>query len=241
MAAVLKTAEAKAFVGSNPTRSASRPPDAEVQMTVARHRRVPVVPATFARLAASGGHPVETTMIAPGGAFLADHAAKPDVAAAIAGTRWFAVVLQEQSQVPASASARDAQMLPASSSLVAEIRAAGGVPYLLETWAHRDGWPEQGLDRAAMQAAIDASYAQVADRTASFVVPVGDAWQRALAEDPSLVLWQDDGSHPTPAGTYLAACVLYGVVWHATPVGLPDTGGLAAAVAAELQRAATGE
>jgi hypothetical protein len=46
------------------------------------------LPGTFARLAASGGHRVETGMIAPGGAFLSDEAANPDTARTIAGTAW---------------------------------------------------------------------------------------------------------------------------------------------------------
>jgi len=197
------------------------------------------LPGTFARLAASGGHPVETGMVAPGGAFLADQAASPEVASALAGTRWGAVVLQEQSELPASPQA-DTQMIPAVVKLVEAVRADGAIPYLLETWAHRDGWPEQGLDYARMQAAIDGAYARAADRSGSFVVPVGEAWKRARAQAPGIVLWQDDGSHPAQAGTYLAACILYSTMTHASPVGLPDTEGLDAAVVAQLQQVAAG-
>ena len=197
------------------------------------------LPGTFARLAASGGHPVETGMVAPGGASLADEVASPDVATALAGTRWGAVVLQEQSQLPASAQA-DTQMIPAVVSLVGTIRADGAIPYLLETWAHRDGWPENGQDRARMQAAIDGAYARSAERSGSFVVPVGEAWQRALVAAPKVALWRDDGSHPSPAGTYLAACVLYRTMTHASPLGLSDTGGLDVATAAQLQQVAAG-
>jgi hypothetical protein len=166
------------------------------------------LPGTFAALVRSGGGAVETAMIAPGGAFLADNAASPEVVATIAGTPWTAVVLQEQSQVPAVAAARDTQMAPAAASLVAAIRADGAQPYLLDTWGHRDGWPQQGMDRAAMQAAINASYRDVAARSAVIVVPAGEAWTRAAREAPGIALWQEDGSHPTAAGTYLAACVL---------------------------------
>jgi hypothetical protein len=197
------------------------------------------LPGTFARLAASGGHAVETQMVAPGGAYLSDEVASPDVAAALAGTRWAAVVLQEQSQRPASAQA-DTQMIPAVVRLVATIRADGAIPYLLETWAHRDGWPENGQDYARMQAAIDGAYARAAERSGSFIVPAGEAWQRALTAAPNVVLWQDDGSHPTAAGTYLAACVLYRTMTHQSPVGLSDTGGLDAATAAQLQQVAAG-
>jgi hypothetical protein len=197
------------------------------------------LPGTFARLAASGGHPVETGMVAPGGAFLSDLAASPDVTAALGGTRWNAVVLQEQSQLPAMPQA-DAQMIPAVTKLVGTVRAGGAIPYLLETWAHRDGLPQQRLDYARMQSAIDGAYARAAERSGSFVVPAGEAWQRALAAAPTIGLWQADGSHPSPAGTYLAACVLFTTMTHESPVGLPDTEGLDAAVAAQLQQVAAG-
>jgi hypothetical protein len=196
------------------------------------------LPGTFARLAASGGHPTETSMIAPGGAFLADEAANPEVAAAIAGTRWTAVVLQEQSQRPASPTEAASLFAPAAARLVSQVTMAGARPLLLETWAHRDGWSELGQDYEAMQAAIDRAYAAVGAQTGAKVVLAGEAWRRAVRQDPSLALWQDDGSHPSPAGTYLAACVLYQTVTGESPQGLSDTEGLPAGTAAELQRIA---
>ena len=51
-------------------------------------------------------------------------------------------------------------------------------------------------------------------------------------------LWQDDGSHPTVAGTYLAACVFYASIFHESPVGLAYDAGLAKELAASLQQGA---
>lgn len=197
------------------------------------------LPGTFARLAASGGHRVETGMYAPGGAFLADEAADPDIAALISGTRWSAVVLQEQSQRPASTS-EAALFQGAATRLAAMAANASARPMLLETWAHRDGWPELGMDYAAMQAAIDRGYASAGAVAGAVVVPAGEAWRRVLAADATVPLWQDDGSHPAAAGTYLAACVLYRTLFGESPVGLGDHEGLPDAIAADLQRAAAG-
>jgi hypothetical protein len=198
------------------------------------------LPGTFARLAASGGHRVETAMIAPGGAFLSDEVANPDTATTIAATSWTAVVLQEQSERPASASEASAMFLPAASRLAAMAVADGARPLLLETWAHRDGWPEMRQDYAAMQTAIDQAYAAASAQSGAAVVPAGEAWQRVLARDPTIALWQDDGSHPAPAGTYLAACALYQTVFGTSPVGLSDHEGLPDSMAAELQQVAAG-
>jgi hypothetical protein len=63
----------------------------------------------------------------------------------------------------------------------------------------------------------------------------GDAWQAAHRQDPRLPLWQVDGNHPTLAGTYLAACVLYGRIFNASPAGIPGTAGLPPDVAGLLQ------
>lgn len=51
-------------------------------------------------------------------------------------------------------------------------------------------------------------------------------------------LWQDDGSHPTVAGTYLAACVFYGVIFGESPRGLSYHDGLTSNEAAYLQSVA---
>ena len=196
------------------------------------------LPGTFARLARSGGLHVETAMIAPGGATLADQVANPDVATTIAGRHWTAVILQEQSELPAVRGALQSQILPPAETLAGDARAVGGLVYLLETWAHRDGLPTEHLDRKAMQAEIDATYRALAPPLGASVVPAGEAWARAVTEAPSIDLWQADGSHPTAAGTYLAACVLYASLTGRSPIGLSDAGGLDAAQAAMLQRIA---
>ena len=38
---------------------------------------------------------------------------------------------------------------------------------------------------------------------------------------PTVRLYVDDGSHPAPAGTYLAACTLAATIFHRNPQGAP--------------------
>jgi hypothetical protein len=90
-----------------------------------------------------------------------------------------------------------------------------------------------------MQAVLDRGDMQASVQTGAAVIPVGEAWQRALAEGLPAPLWQDDGSHPAPAGTYLAACVAYETVFGQSPVGLADHEGLPDEVAARLQQLAS--
>jgi len=73
-----------------------------------------------------------------------------------------------------------------------------------------------------MQKEITAGYQRLAKAIDAQIVPVGPAWQRARALRPGFPLYDDDGSHPSALGTYLSACVFYGVLTGESPVGLPN-------------------
>src|SRR5262245_34632504 len=168
------------------------------------------LPNVFAQLAKSGGHAVEIGVAAPGGWTLFAHARSAETLNKLKSSKWDVVVLQEQSEVPASEQARVQGMYPAVRSLVRQIQEGGATPILFMTWAHRDGWPESGLTGyEAMQARITEGYLRIAQELGVSVAPVGHAWLIATKEHPDLELWQGDGSHPTDQGSYLAACVFY--------------------------------
>jgi len=194
------------------------------------------LPGTFAQLASAGGHRVETGMVAAGGATLQQLAASADLARVLAARPWNVAILQEQSQIPAVAASRAASMLPAARTLVDVVRARGATPALLLTWGYRDGWPDGGLpDYGSMQLALTTGYRFVATQLGVSIVPAGQAWAAALGDGAS-DLWQGDGSHPSVAGTYLAACTVYASLFAASPEGLGFTDGLDPTVAARLQR-----
>lgn len=160
-------------------------------------------------------------MSAQGGWTLADHAQSPDTLTLLNSTKWNFVVLQEQSQIPSVEGARTQGMYPAARQLVQKVRAIGAEPVFFITWAHRGGMPQNGMnDYQSMQAQINYGYATIARELNVPTAPVGSAWSTALQEHPELVLWQDDGSHPTEQGTYLAACIFYAVIFHENPDGL---------------------
>src|SRR5689334_7065743 len=103
------------------------------------------LPATLTSLAKSGGHQVQTGMAAEGGFFLSDHVKSADTINLITSSEWDFVVLQEQSQIPSVKQFRNDQMYPAARTLVQEIENNGASPVFFITWAHRDGWPENGM------------------------------------------------------------------------------------------------
>ena len=196
------------------------------------------LPHMFASLAASGGHAVVTTMDAAGGELLQGHAGDPQALALLDQGGWAFVVLQEQSQVPAVEPARSEVMFPAARALAAHARASGATPVFLMTWARQRGWPEARLDYPRMQTRISAAYCDIARELHTPVAPVGQAWQQVRRSHPEIELWQPDGSHPTVAGTYLAACVLHATLFHVSPENLRYTAGLPSTTVRLLQATA---
>jgi hypothetical protein len=99
------------------------------------------------------------------------------------------------------------------------------------TWARRHA-PES-------QAAITDAYASAGAELGAAVIPAGVAWERFLAAHPAPALHDKDGSHPTLAGSYLAACAIAATLFGERPLGVPGgVEGLAAADAALLEEAA---
>jgi len=197
------------------------------------------LPGTFAGLAWSGGHGVKADSMATGGETLAGHLADAGTVARLDLHKWDFVVLQEQSEIPAFEASRQTTMNPSARALVSMIRERNEMPMFFMTWAHSGGLPDSGLpDYPSMQRQIDAGYMGIAQELHAMVAPVGDTWSIVRRQSPDIELWAPDGSHPSTAGTYLAACVFYAAIFRESPSGLAFADGLAGETAAALQNAA---
>jgi len=198
------------------------------------------LPNMFAKLARSGGHKVEVGMAAKGGWQLSKHIQSPETLDTLNSIKWNFVVLQEQSEIPSVEQFRTQEMYPAARALVQKVREIGATPIFFITWAHRDGWLENGMnDFGSMQYQINNGYMQIARELNVAFAPVGPAWYTAVVEHPELDLWQEDGSHPTEQGTYLAACVFYAVIFHESPEGLTYRANLSPETAKTIQAVAS--
>jgi hypothetical protein len=197
------------------------------------------LPQMLIQLAARGHHAVFADMVTPGGWSLAQHANSQVTLDKIKAGPWDFVILQDQSYLPALEDQRVKEMFPAVRYLGYFIRQAQARPLLYLTWGRQRGLPEQGFaDFDSMQAQLTLAYTQIAQEMRIEVAPVGEAWKAALGLDPSVALWQENGSHPTVAGTYLAACVFYAALYQTSPEGLDFTAGLSKGQAQALQTAA---
>lgn len=113
-------------------------------------------------------------------------------------------------------------------TLWAEAAQEGGADvYFYVTWSRE--WDPY------MQEPILKAYQQVARQNNARIIPIGPAWERAQQLRPNLRLYDPDGSHPSNIGTYLTACVIYGVLTGASPVGLTNRVELGAITEADFQ------
>jgi hypothetical protein len=66
------------------------------------------------------------------------------------------------------------------------------------------------------------------------LVPVGLVWKEVRTTRAELGLYADD-THPSPVGSYLAACVFYAVLFESSPVGAAHPPSIDDATATFLQ------
>ena len=167
------------------------------------------LPALLSELAAARNIAVTHKLISAGGASLRTHWNAGQAATAIAAGGYDYVVLQEQSTLPVKNAKRMAENMRLFND---SIKQAGAKTVLYMTWARQHA-PES-------QQVISDAYNSIGKELGAIVVPVGLAWQKFIAKHQTPILHDRDQSHPTPAGTYLAACVFLVVLLKTNPIGI---------------------
>lgn len=205
------------------------------------------LPQMLARLAAAGGDTLTYEANTPGGATLEGHSRNAATLGLLARPGWDRVVLQEQSQRPAFPQLQvEAQVFPFARRLDSLARAANpqARTYFYITWGRQNGdaancgfYPPL-CTYTGMDSLLRARYEQMADLTGAALAPAGPVWRRIRRLHPALQLYAADGSHPSLAGTYAAACAHYATLFGKDPSALPTVPGLALAEAALIRAAA---
>src|SRR5689334_12604812 len=154
----------------------------------------------------------EFVEVTKGGQTLEGHWRDGKALAEIRKGKWDYVVLQEHSLRPVQ---EREKMWQYAKLFDGEIRKVGAKTIFYETWARKN--------RPEMQALLDSAYGGIAKEVAATVAPAGLAWERVLKAKPDMKLHIADLSHPTPAGSYLNACVVYQTILGRAPEGLPRT------------------
>lgn len=167
------------------------------------------LPGLLAGLAKERGVALQHKLVQAGGASLRQHLNSGAVARALEAGGYDVVVLQEQSTLPGKNAKRMHENVREMHELIA---AAGAQTVLYMTWAR--------LNQPDGQAAITTAYASIAAELGVSLVPVGMVWERFLRTHDQPALHDADGSHPSAAGSYLAACVFLIALLQQDPVGI---------------------
>ena len=151
---------------------------------------------------------------AHGGYSLRNHLRGRSALAKIRSGHYTHVVLQGHSL---SALDRRSELEADAERFKQAIDAASGHTVFYATWARS---PEARIylrhpvvhSFEEMTQLVSSTYSDLSKRLGAELAPVGRAFERSLIRYPKLALWAADGSHPTLAGSYLAACVLYAAI-----------------------------
>ena len=164
------------------------------------------LPGLLAQLTAEFDLSVKTELISVGGASLRTHWNAGQATSTIAAGNYDYVVLQEQSTLPVKNANRMAENVRLFDDV---IKQAGSKTVLYMTWARKQ--------EPTAQQAIAKAYTTIGSELGAIVVPVGLAWEQFLSAHDTPPLHDRDQSHPTLAGSYLAACVFLAFLLNLNP------------------------
>ncbi len=183
----------------------------------------------------------------PGGYTFQQHSVFATTITKIFSQPWDVVVLQEQSQRPAfDPSQVAAEVYPYATRLDSMVNANDTCTetMFLMTWGRPTGDHDNCpfyppiCTYQGMQQRLRESYIEMGVTNNASVAPVGMAFKVMMDSVYSPWLIGADSVHPSVAGSYLEAAVLYASIFHKRSLNCTYTSGLSAADAYLLQRVA---
>ncbi|MDG1526938.1 MAG: hypothetical protein P8Q49_04675 [Schleiferiaceae bacterium] len=205
------------------------------------------LPTMVATIASSANQSLVCSQQTLGGATFYQHSQSNATYAKLASQNWDYVVLQAQSQEPSFPYSQFSwQTLPYAIELVDSIRSLApcAQPVFFRTWGRENG------DQAncavfpplctyeGMDSMLHRHYSLMADTTDAYLSPVGTVWKHIRDTDSTINLYTSDGSHPSLAGTYAAACTFFTMITRMDPNTITDDQNLNPTVAATIRQAA---
>jgi len=199
------------------------------------------LPTVFKRFAAESSLHVDVDVksITPGGAFFYDHWRRGEALTQLRELHPNFLILQGQSIEPLLA---PRNFVYYAGLFKTDADRVGAKTVLFSTWARPADDPyykdvSSGGSPAEMQARLNSAYASLAQTIGATLAPVGVGFERARIEAPTIELL-DGTQHPSPAGTYLSAAILFRAIFNTSAVGSGYHGGLSETTAHTLQRIA---
>ena len=197
----------------------------------------------FTAVSQSSGHAVYADYSVRGGAYLDQSLDGKDplsqqLNALLDINRYDVVFLQEQSTCPAVDFAR---FEAAATALNERVVQNGARCILYQTWGRKTGSPDLarlGMTNREMTEALRRGYVRVGEKLSADVSPVGTAFYDVHTHHPDIELYDADSTHPSLAGSYLAALCHYATVFGEDPRTVTFTAGIDRQAAAVLGQAA---
>ncbi len=184
------------------------------------------LPNLVRNLALSVEDTLEVASNTPGGFRLMQHASNATSQNLIAQGDWDFVVLQEQSQIPSFPDSQvEEETFPYAEQLNEQILESNpcAETVFYRTWGRENGdaqncefWPPV-CTYEGMDSLLHLRYMQMAEENDAVVSPVGEVWKYLRENNPEINLYTGDGSHPSAAGSYAAACSFYTVFFRKDP------------------------
>ena len=199
----------------------------------------------FKKMAEAAGYETKIKYITKGGHKLSQFADLTyeygeKVEAALTGsTKYDFVILQEQSVRPATEDAPD--FYGAVRNLSARIRKTGATPVLYATWGRKTGsdtLETYGWTNEEMTWRLAAAYQAIGNELEIDVAHVGVAFFDVYTNHSDIELYDPDKTHPSYAGSYLAAATLFAKIFNEDPTELTFKGSLSEEYATILLEAA---
>ena len=183
------------------------------------------LPLLVQKVSESAGCRIEYASNTPSGCTFAQHCTNRSMDLIRQGG-WDIVVLQEQSQLPSFPQSQvEEECLPFAARLVDSIYANNpdGEAMFYMTWGRKNGdqgnapyFPVLGTYEG-MDSMLYGRYMYMARANDASVSPVGRVWHYIRDNYPDIELYGGDGSHPSMAGSYAAACAFYTMIFHNDP------------------------
>lgn len=179
----------------------------------------------YQNLANSKGKMVFGDTIAVSGSTLKGHTERDNTYKKIKSKNWDYVFIQGYSRELSYDSVRiSKETVPYAKILIDSIKKYNPCVniYYYMTWGYADGFkdsiPEDNY--TLMQERIQKGYVQLSKETGGYpIAPVGMVWQEVRKKYPDINLYAPDRAHPSPFGSFTAACTFYSAIYKESPFG----------------------